>query len=234
MAGAVDAAVVAEIAVKPKARATPASCTGPGERERAGRRRGPSGGRPEFAARAAEWWTGWADAAGTRAGGQAGAGNNQGNAADDQAPRTAGTTFLTGNGCGRRPTQIGGGNGGLGGSSIGQNTGPITGNDFVDWSDRMRDVEQAVDSQDVRNQLATVRERVGAYRQTFRQNGRAPTKEELQAKALAPLTLARDWVGQELSRAEKDNSLVPLDRDPVQAKYSEAVRQYYEKLGSPQ
>ena len=124
--------------------------------------------------------------------------------------------------------QLGGGHGGLG------ENGPITGNNYVDWSDRMRDVEQAVDSQDVRNQLATVRERVGVYRRNFRENGRRPSNGDLQNKVLAPLALARDWVGQELSRAQNDRSLVPLDRDPVQEKYSDLVRKYYEKLGSAQ
>jgi hypothetical protein len=124
--------------------------------------------------------------------------------------------------------QLGGGDGGLG------LNGPITGNNYVDWSDRMRDVEQAVNSQDVRNQLATVRERVGVYRRAYRQDRRTPSKEELQNKVLTPLALARGWVGQELSRAQNERSLVPLDRDPVQEKYSDLVRQYYEKLGSPQ
>ena len=77
-------------------------------------------------------------------------------------------------------------------------------------------------------------ERVTVLRREFRDTGRIPTREELQTKALDPLTLARDWVAQELSRAQKDRSLVPLDRDPVQDQYSDAVRKYYEKLGSPQ
>jgi hypothetical protein len=98
----------------------------------------------------------------------------------------------------------------------------------------MRDVEQAVDSQDVRNQLATVRERVGVYRRNYRENGRRPSNGDLQNKVLAPLALAGDWVGQELSRAQNDRSLVPLDHDPVQEKYSDLVRKYYEKLGSAQ
>ena len=114
--------------------------------------------------------------------------------------------------------QLSGGAGGLG------LNGPITGNNYLDWSDRMRDVEEAVDSPELRNQLATVRERVGAYRRSFRQTGRVPSNEELQSKVLAPLALARDWVGQELSRAQNDRSLVPLDRDPVPDKFSELVR----------
>jgi hypothetical protein len=124
--------------------------------------------------------------------------------------------------------QLGGGAGGLG------ENGPITGNNYVDWSERLRDVEQAVDSTDVRNQLATVRERVGVYRRYYRESGRIPSNEELQNKVLGPLALARDWVGQELSRAQNDRSLVPLDRDPVQDKYSDMVRKYYEKLGGSQ
>jgi hypothetical protein len=129
--------------------------------------------------------------------------------------------------------QIGGSNGGAGGAG-GLNRGPITGNNFVDWSGRLRDVAQALDAPDLRNQLDTVRERVAVYRREFRDSGRIPSKEELQARAIEPLTLAREWVAQELSRAQKDRSLVPLDRDPVQDQYSDAVRKYYEKLGSPQ
>ncbi len=112
--------------------------------------------------------------------------------------------------------------------------GPITGNNYLDWSDRLRDVEQALDSTDLRNQLATVRERVGVYRRDFRENGRVSFQRSLQNKVLEPLALARSWVQQELARTQNDRSLVPLDRDPVQEKYSDLVRKYYEKLGSPQ
>ena len=84
----------------------------------------------------------------------------------------------------------------LGGSGGAGANGPITGNNYMDWSDRVRDVEQAIDAQDVRNQLATVRERVGAYRRNFRENGRVPTKEELQNKVLEPLCDAGPGLGE--------------------------------------
>src|SRR5581483_8302177 len=124
-----------------------------------------------------------------------------------------------------------GASGGAGG--LGEN-GPITGNNYVDWVERLRDVEQSVDSPDIRNELATARERVGAFRRLYRQSGRLPSKQEVQTKALAPLTLARDWVAQELARAQNERSLAPLDRDPAPDKYSEMVRKYYENLSSPQ
>jgi hypothetical protein len=98
----------------------------------------------------------------------------------------------------------------------------------------MQDVEQSVDSPDLRNQLATVRERVGAFRRFYRQSGRLPPRQDLQNKAMAPLALARDWVAQALARTQNERSLVPLDRDPAPDKYSDMVRQYYENLGSPQ
>jgi hypothetical protein len=172
-------------------------------------------------------------------------GNKQGNASQAQRPGNPSAGQNTASGEDQAPAGGGGDSAGRerlrqfaqqlggGGGRLGEN-GPITGNNYMDWSDRMRDVEQTVDSQNVRNQLATVRERVGVYRRSYRQNGRLPSSEELQTKVLAPLALARDWVGQELSRAQNDRSLVPLDRDLVQEKYSDLVRKYYEKLGSPQ
>jgi hypothetical protein len=172
-------------------------------------------------------------------------GNNQGKASQEQQQGSPSPGQGTASGESQPAADSGGDNAGPerlrqyaqqlggGGGSQGEN-GPITGNNYVDWSDRMRDVEQTVDSQDVRNQLATVRERVGVYRRYYRKDGQLPSSEEMKNKVLAPLALARDWVGQELSRAQNYRSLVPLDRDPVQEKYSDLVRKYYEKLGSPQ
>jgi hypothetical protein len=113
-------------------------------------------------------------------------------------------------------------------------TGPITGGSFSNWSDRMRGVEDAVDSPDLRNQLAAVRERVGVFRGYFRESGRIPQSEAVRNQILVPMTQVRVWLQEELTRLNNANSLVPLDRDPVPDNYSELVRRYYEKLGSAQ
>ncbi|HEY2082205.1 MAG TPA: hypothetical protein VGI88_05430 [Verrucomicrobiae bacterium] len=112
--------------------------------------------------------------------------------------------------------------------------GPITGGEYMNWADRLRDVEQVVDSPDLRYQLATVRERVGALRQQFRQSGRRPDEKVVREQIVVPMTQVRVWLQQELARQQNANSLVPLDRDPVPDNYSELVRKYYEKLGSAQ
>ena len=116
----------------------------------------------------------------------------------------------------------------------GQNGGPLTGGDYVNWSDRMRDVQQALDPADLRSQLATVRERASALRAQYRQTGRAPDTNVVREQLLVPMTQVRVWLQEEIARQQNANSLVPLDRDPVPASYSELVRKYYEKLGSAQ
>jgi hypothetical protein len=124
--------------------------------------------------------------------------------------------------------QLGGG-GGAGG--LGRN-GPITGNDYVSWSEHLRDVEQVVEPADLRNQLATVRERASALREDYREHGRKPDPNVVRQQIVTPLTQVRAWLQDELARKEKSDSLVPLDRDPVPENYTELVRKYYEKLGT--
>jgi hypothetical protein len=104
----------------------------------------------------------------------------------------------------------------------------------MNWADRLRDVEQVLDSPDLRYQLATVRERASALRQEFRQSKRPPDENVVREQLVAPMTQVRVWLQEELARQENANSLVPLDRDPVPDNYSELVRKYYEKLGSAQ
>jgi hypothetical protein len=120
------------------------------------------------------------------------------------------------------------------GNRAANNGGPITGNDFVNWSDQLRDVETVLDPADLRNQLATLRDRVAALRGNYRERGERPDAAAVRQQILMPLEQVRVWVREELARQENASSLVPLDRDPVPENYSAIVRQYYEKLGSAQ
>jgi hypothetical protein len=147
-------------------------------------------------------------------------------------------------GGGGQQVATGGGNTGGGGERLRQftqqlgrgdraaNNGPITGNGFVNWSDQLRDVETVLDPADLRNQLATVRERVAAYRAGYRDRGEKPSEATVRQEILVPLTQVRVWLAEEAARKENASSLVPLDRDPVPETYSDLVRTYYEKLGS--
>ncbi|MBM3864614.1 MAG: hypothetical protein FJ381_01790 [Verrucomicrobia bacterium] len=154
---------------------------------------------------------------------------------------------------GPRPVRRGGGSGG-GRESLGLDTlfnagegrggiggggdfggavtrGPLTGEEFNSWSERLRDVEDLVESSELRNALASARERARAVRRDFRQDRRKPDWASVQLQILRPLLEVRSRVAEDLARRESRDPLVPLDRDPVPARFAEAVRRYYEELG---
>lgn len=125
------------------------------------------------------------------------------------------------------------GRGGIGGGDFGGavTRGPLTGEEFNSWSERLRDVEDLVESSELRNALASARERARAVRRDFRQDRRKPDWASVQLQILRPLLEVRSRVAEDLARRESRDPLVPLDRDPVPARFAEAVRRYYEELG---
>jgi hypothetical protein len=110
--------------------------------------------------------------------------------------------------------------------------GPITGPNFVDWSDRLRNVEEMLDQADLRNEVARVRERARALRSEIKSHASSPHWPMVRSQISAPLAEVRDKVAEELARREKTDSLVPIDRDPVPQKFTDLVKRYYEKLGT--
>lgn len=109
--------------------------------------------------------------------------------------------------------------------------GPITGGDFADWSDRLRDVEEMVEFPDLQTDVATARERARLMRLEFRNEGKRPDWAQVNLEIVSPLVEVRDRIREELARRNTQDSLVPLDRDPVPTRYTELVRRYYEELG---
>jgi hypothetical protein len=114
----------------------------------------------------------------------------------------------------------------------GEQAGPLTGDNFTNWSDRLRDVEEMIDVPELRNEVARVRERARAMRAEYKRHSKNPQWPLVQSQISGPLVEVRDRVAEELARREKSDSLVPIDRDPVPGKYSDLVRRYYEKLGN--
>ena len=115
----------------------------------------------------------------------------------------------------------------------GEQAGPITSErGFADFSDRLRDVEEMVDSTELRNQLQTVRERLRAERVEFKRTGLEPTKWDLvRIQVMQPLVEVRQRIEEELAKRDNREAMVPIDRDPVPGRFSELVRKYYENLG---
>jgi len=108
----------------------------------------------------------------------------------------------------------------------------LTGADFADWSDRMRNVEEMLEEPDLRTEVAVIRDRARSMRAEFKRHGKEPEWDLVQTEIVGPLNEVRDRVMEELARKESSDPLVPIDRDPVPDRFSELVRKYYENLGS--
>jgi hypothetical protein len=115
----------------------------------------------------------------------------------------------------------GGGNGG----------GPITGEGYRDWVRRLSNVEEMVGEPQLREELARVRDRVRGFRTEFRNGETKPHWDMVSDTVLKPLLEVRARVAEELAKKQSREAVVPIDRDPVPVRYSEAVRKYYERLG---
>ncbi len=176
-------------------------------------------------------------------GGQPGGGQQQGRGGNRQAPgqrdqqgREGGQRASAasrggqgGNQANRGLEQVAEGmNGGRGGAP----GGPITGEGFRQWSDRMRDVEELLDDPEWRAEAAQVRDRVRGAREEFRRHAKEPDWNQLQGLVTRPINELRQRIGEELRRRESPDALVPIDRDPVPPQFAEGVRRYYERLGS--
>jgi len=119
-----------------------------------------------------------------------------------------------------------------GGVAPGDRGGPITGEGYRDWTDRLRDVEEMLEDPEMRRLAARALDRTRDLRRDFKRNDAPPNQELVQRQVAGPLLELRDRVFEELARKDESGKLVPLDRDPVPMRYRELVRGYYERLGS--
>jgi hypothetical protein len=109
--------------------------------------------------------------------------------------------------------------------------GPITGEDFVDWNERLRTVEELLDLPEAREQIQEAREQAERIRADFKRHGDPPKWGDIDTSILKPIREVESWVKQELLRKEKPDTLQPVDRDPVPPKFATSVKKYYEALG---
>ncbi|OHB61533.1 MAG: hypothetical protein A2167_02835, partial [Planctomycetes bacterium RBG_13_46_10] len=109
--------------------------------------------------------------------------------------------------------------------------GPLTGRNFRQWSDRLRDVQDLLTEQQLRDEAARVRDRVRSMRADLARHGKEPQWDLVQQLIVNPLSELRNRVNEELARLKSDKVMVPIDRDPVPDRFSDLVRRYYENLG---
>jgi len=109
--------------------------------------------------------------------------------------------------------------------------GPFTGENFLAWSDRLRDVEDMLPERDLRDEAARIWDRARAVRAEFKRHGKEPQWDLVRSQIMEPLAELRQRVGEKLAQLQSDEALVPIDRDPVPDRYADRVRTYFENLG---
>ncbi len=68
-------------------------------------------------------------------------------------------------------------------------------------------------------------------RQDYKRNLKKPDWATVRLQVLTPLVEVSNQINEDLARRGPREDLVPIDRDPVPARYSDLVRRYYEQLG---
>ena len=174
-------------------------------------------------------------------GGQEGERQGQGRSSEQQNPETAqGRDGQRQNPNGRNQNRRGGNRdnaGGSGGSDLFRNLdnfdldGPLTGLDFREWEDRLREVEEVIEIPELRNELSEVRQSARDIRRENKENGKPPKWDLVDMQILRPLTEINKRLEEELTLRQPKREMVPVDHDPVPEEYSELVRRYYERLG---
>ncbi|MEX2177047.1 MAG: hypothetical protein WD872_21975 [Pirellulaceae bacterium] len=169
---------------------------------------------------------------------QPGQGQQPGEPSEGQPNREADASRSPGRGAQRRldGTAADQGGGGpfeeAGDVPIEHDYAPLTGEEFRDWSDRLRDVEEMVEDTDLRAEAARIRERAREVRSAFKRHSELPQWDLVRDQIAQPLVELQDRVSEALLRRTSQQAVVPLDRDPVPPQYSEKTRKYYERLGS--
>jgi hypothetical protein len=108
---------------------------------------------------------------------------------------------------------------------------PLTGAEFSEWSDQLREVEEMLEDPELRSRVAQVRDRARAIRAEFRRHGTEPQWNLVQSRLLNELQELQQRISQELQKRESSRAMVPIDREPVPEEFDALVQRYYELLG---
>lgn len=117
-------------------------------------------------------------------------------------------------------------------SSEERRPGPITGEDYEQWADRLGNLEEMLPDEDLRNSVAKVRDDARAMRIDYRRDDLPPGAATINQKITEPLVELRQRISEELAKLNRENPVAPIDRDPVPSEFRDLVRRYYEELGA--
>jgi len=109
---------------------------------------------------------------------------------------------------------------------------PIAGDDYRDWSDRMRYVEELLEIPELRAEAARIRDRARGFRQDLKRHAKEPDWDKVLEQVAKPLVELRDRIAEEVLKRTSKDALVPIDRDLVPPRLVDPVRKYFDRVGS--
>ncbi|MEC9094151.1 MAG: DUF4175 family protein [Planctomycetota bacterium] len=107
---------------------------------------------------------------------------------------------------------------------------PITGNDYQQFSNDLREIEELLDDPKLRAQAAQIREKAKGIRVEMKRHSKEPNWDVVQEFIAEPLEVLRSEVARQLLLKENKEALVPIDRDPVPSVFEAQVQEYYKEL----
>ena len=119
------------------------------------------------------------------------------------------------------------------GSAGGRMSGdrPLTGDEYSEWSDQLRDIEEMLEDPELRNRVAQVRDRARAIRANYKRHGEIPQWDLVKSQLLSEMQMLQQRIDQEVLKQSSDRAMVPIDREPVPEEFDTLVQRYYELLG---
>ena len=118
----------------------------------------------------------------------------------------------------------------FGGPSNGGAPRPITGDQYRQFSNDLREIEELLEDPKLRARAAEIREKAREIRVEMKRHSRKPNWDVVQDQIAEPLEVLRSEVARQLLLRENREALVPIDRDPVPTIFEEQVREYYREL----
>ena len=110
---------------------------------------------------------------------------------------------------------------------------PITGEDYAQWSDRLREAEELIRDPNWKAEAARIREAARDFRVEYLRHSKEPQWDLVKKLVSDPLKDLQKKVKEELLRkSAKQNEIVPLDRDPVPERFQSKLDRYFEELGT--
>ncbi len=116
------------------------------------------------------------------------------------------------------------------GPSTGGAPRPISGTEYRQFSNDLREIEELLDDPKMRAKAAEIREKAKEIRVEMKRHSKRPNWDVVQEFIAEPLETLRADVARQLLLKENKEALVPIDRDPVPTIFEEQVREYYKEL----